>query len=80
MNAPNRVIERDANWLQGVGRDGEIVAAARRKSKGTLWYVSLRQHLSDQVTSRNQTPHARISGKLPEEVQRKMIRAILETA
>ena len=33
MNAPNRVIERDANWLQGVGRDGEIVAAARRSPR-----------------------------------------------
>jgi hypothetical protein len=30
MNAANRVIERDANWLHAVGRDGEIVAAARR--------------------------------------------------
>jgi hypothetical protein len=82
MSAPTmpvRIVRRDDNWLQAV-RDGQVVAAARRKSKGTLWYVTLREHAAETQLSRNATPHVRVSGKLPEDVQRQLLRAVLEAA
>jgi hypothetical protein len=76
---PVRIIARNANWLQAV-RDGQVVAAARRKNKGTLWYVTLREHAADTKLSRAATPHVRISGKLPEDLQRQLLRAVLEAS
>ena len=76
---PVRIIERDGNWLEAV-RDGQLVGAARRKNKRTLWYVTLREHAADTQLSRAATPHVRVSGKLPEDVQRQLLRAVLEAS
>ena len=78
MSATDGIIKRDDNWLQMV-RDGKIVATARRQNQGTLWFVFLRDYIADSH-GRRAPAHARVSGKLPEDVQRKLLHAILEAA
>lgn len=78
MNAPNRVIQRDENFWAGVDRDGQIVATASRRGPRTLWHVWVRAQLPKTPTGRNQSPHVRVSGRLPEDVQTTLLYAILE--
>ena len=79
MTAANRIVARDPHWLQA-WRGDKCVATARRKNKGTLWYVTLPEHAADTKLSRAATPHVRISGKLPEDLQRQLLRAVLEAS
>ena len=65
-----RIVTRNENWLQAV-RDGEVVASARRKSPGSLWNVVLMDQMSP-------APHVKISRRLPKDVQRKLLTAVLE--
>jgi hypothetical protein len=55
---------------------GGIVATARRKGPGTIWNVFLDGHVKAGGT-RNQPPHVRVSGRLPEPVQRRLVIAAL---
>ena len=80
MTAANRIVARDPHWLQA-WRGDKCVATARRKNKGTLWTVWLYEHTAERTgRSRNEAPHARISGKLPEDVQQRLVRALLGAA
>ena len=54
-----------------------IVVTARRSGKGNLWNVNFHKHVKT-GTTRNQAPHVRVSGKLPEEVQLAILKSILE--
>lgn len=68
--------EINENHLQGVTQFGEVVSEARRKGPGTLWYVFLTHHRKGRG-GRNETPHVRISGKLNEQVQLRLVFAAL---
>lgn len=70
------MIRQTENHIEAVGYDGKVHAEARRGAPGNLWYVWLLGHKKSS-RSRNETPHARVSGKLPEIVQRKLVIATL---
>lgn len=76
-----RILARDENTLIALDFhddiDRTVVATATRKGPRGLWYVYLREHVKTR-TGRTETPHARISGRLPEDVQRRLLAAILE--
>lgn len=62
-----------------VGRDiltGATVVSARRTGEGNLWRVTF--HKFTKSGTRNETPHVRVSGKLPEAVQLHILKSILE--
>lgn len=61
-----------------VGRNiltGATVASARRTGEGNLWRVTFHRHAKS--GTRNETPHVRVSGKLPENVQFKILNTLL---
>lgn len=64
------------NRIVAIDQFDQVVAVASRKSKGNLWYVFLTDYLSNS-RSRNETPHVRISGKLNDSVQKKLVIAAL---
>ena len=64
------------NHIQGVDWQGNVLAEARRSAPGNLWYVWMSSHKKN-LRSRNETPHVRVSGKLPELVQKKLVIAAL---
>ena len=66
----------DSNHIQAVTQFGEVVGYARRSGRGNVWYVWLTHHRKANPV-RNETPHVRISGKLNEQVQHKLIIAAL---
>lgn len=61
--------------IQAVTQFGEVVAEASRSGPGNLWYVFLTHHRRGGL--RAETPHVRVSGKLPELVQQKLVIAAL---
>lgn len=66
------------NHIQAVTQFGEIVGEANRSGKGNLWHVYLTHH-RQRGRTRNETPHVRVSGKLTEQVQRRLVIAALTT-
>jgi hypothetical protein len=74
----NRIVKRTDD-LYAAYRDGQLVAHATRKGKRCLWYVILKDQ-STAATTRNPCPHARVSGQLPEDVQIRLVKAILEAS
>ena len=66
------IVERSPHLIQAI-RDGEVIAQAQRHSTGSLWSVVL----MDQPAM---APHVKISRLLPTEVQRQLVRAVLEQA
>ena len=54
------------------------MATATRKSPGALWYIWYREYMKD--GSHRETVHARVSGKLPKEVQQRMVVQLLDIA
>lgn len=66
------------NHIQAVSQFGEVMAEARRSGPGNLWYVWLTHHQKRSLgRSRAETPHVRVSGKLAEPVQLKLVVAAL---
>lgn len=64
--------------LDADGKKKRILATATRKSPGSIWniwYADLRKD-----TTRSETVHARVSGKLPAEQQSRMIVQLLDLA
>jgi len=62
-----------------VGRNvltGATVASARRTGEGNLWRVTFPKFAKS--GTRNETPHVRVSGTLPEHVQLRILKSILE--
>lgn len=55
-----------------------ILASATRLRPGALWSIWYREHMKD--GSHRETVHARVSGKLPADLQSRMIIQLLDLA
>jgi hypothetical protein len=75
----NHVTKRTDDCYAAYDTNARHVATARRKGKRCLWYVWLNDQ-STAATTRNPSPHARVSGQLPEDVQLRLVKAILEAS
>ena len=67
-----RIVTHGENHIEAV-RGDEVVAIARRQSRGSLWGVTLMDDPSP-------APHVKVSRRLPPGVQRKLVVAILGQA